>query len=156
LLPHLTYTAQRIAKDERTIASQSLIRQELKDPIFAIYDDSFLEILGPNPDIQLAIEKDWPFAHEAGVFVPSQDAVYITSNRFKPNDAVEQTIKISKVSRQTDNSWRSEEIATDVSMGNGGINLGSEVLFLCPGESRMPWWLGADGAQAAVSHQNAD
>lgn len=134
----LPNNCRRITKGERTIASQSLIRQEFKDPVFVIYDDSFLEILGPEPDIQLAIEKDWPFAHEAGVFIPSQDAVYITSNRFIPDGAAGQTIIISKVSRQADESWRSEEIATDVSMGNGGINLGTEVLFCAQGDRECP------------------
>jgi len=105
----------------------------LDEPYFAIYDDSFLEILGAQPSIELAIEKDWPFAHEASAFVPAQDAVYVTSNRFKPSGFSEQTIKISRLSRGQDGSWRAEEVSTDVAMGNGGINYKSHILFCAQG-----------------------
>jgi len=126
---HNSSSRQRISRDERVIAAKSLRQQSLTDAFFAIYDDAFLEILGPKPSITLAIEKDHAFAHEAGVYIPSQDAVYITSNRIRSNDSSEPTIKISKVARQSDGGWSSEVISTGVAMGNGGINYGSGVLF---------------------------
>jgi gluconolactonase len=113
--------------------------QELKEPVFAIYDDAFLEILGPEASIELAIQKDWPFAHEAPTYIPDQDAVFITSNRFKAADSDEATIKISKLSRKSDGTWESEVIeGKDFLMGNGGINYAGGVLFCAQGNLTEP------------------
>lgn len=101
-------------------------------PHFAIYDGQFLEILGSEPTIDLAINKDWPFAHEAGVYIPAHDAVYITSNRLADG------IKISRVSRNQDGKWTSEELQTNVEMGNGGINYHDGVLFCAQGSKSSP------------------
>ncbi|KAK5119250.1 hypothetical protein LTR85_007864 [Meristemomyces frigidus] len=129
---------KRISRQQRTIAAHSLIHQDLKVPYFAIYDDLFLDILGSEPSITIAVEKDYPFAHEAGVFIPEQDAVYVTSNQFRPEGSTEKTIKISKVSRQRGGSWQSEEVPTDVPMGNGGINYQAEVLLCAQGTKTEP------------------
>ena len=45
---------------------------------------------------------------------------------------------MSKVSRQPDDSWQSEEVPTDVPMGNGGINYRSGVLFCAQGSLTEP------------------
>ena len=79
------------------------------------------------------MEKDHPFAHEAGVYIPDQGVVYVTSNRHLPSGADEKTIKISKISRQHDGSWQSDEVPAAVPMGNGGINYRSGVLFCAQG-----------------------
>jgi gluconolactonase len=108
---------------------------EPEGPYFAIYDDSFLEILGPQPSISLAVEQDWPFAHEAGVYIPSQDAVFITSNRL--GEGPSSSIKVSKLSRDSNGGWSSEEVPTDLEMGNGGINYGNEILFCAQGTHKL-------------------
>lgn len=100
-----------------------------------MYDDAFLEILGDKPSIELALEKKWPFAHEAGVFFPEQDAVYITSNGL--DTAEGKTIKIGKLSR-SNGKWAYEELQTDVAMGNGGINYQGGVLFCDQGNMSNP------------------
>lgn len=128
---------QRIGADQVRLAAAATQRN-VREPYFAIYDDAFLKILGPHPAIALAVEKDWPFAHEAGVYIPCQDAVFITSNAFRPTESLERTIKVSKVSRQEDGSWLSEVIETNVAMGNGGINFGTHVLFCDQGTKTTP------------------
>jgi gluconolactonase len=94
--------------------------------------------LGPQPSISLAVEQNWPFAHEAGVYIPSQDAVYMTSNRL--GEGFSSSIKVSKVSRDSNGAWSSEEVPTDLEMGNGGINYGSEdeILFNTQGTHTSP------------------
>lgn len=112
----------------------------IDDPYFAIYDKSFEGILGSSPSIDLALEKDWPFAHEAGIYVSNQDAVFFTSNR--TIDGNLSTVKISKLSRESKtNEWSLEELASDlIDMPNGGINYGSsnELLFLAQGSKVSP------------------
>jgi len=69
------------------------------------------------------------------VFVPSEDAVYVTSNRLADG-----SIKIGKAVRSsTDGSWRSEDVPTDIAMPNGGVNHGpSSVLFCAQGTRTRP------------------
>lgn len=105
----------------------ALAERDFEEPHFAIYDDAFLEILGDRPSLQLGVQKDWPFAHEAGVYVPDQDAVYITSNGL--DTASGKTIKIGKLIRSSNGDWQYEEVQTDIAMGNGGINYQGGVLF---------------------------
>lgn len=127
-----------VTHEERTISAKVITTRESEHPFFAVYDESFTHILGSSPSIQLALEKDYPFAHEAGVYLPEQDAVYITSNRFKPQGTSEQTIWVSKLSRNGDGSWKCDKLDTSVTMGNGGINYKSGVLFCDQGNKTNP------------------
>lgn len=152
----------RVSHEERTVSSQAITTREAEEPFFAVYHQTFVTLLGSNPSIELALEKDYPFAHEAGVYFPDQDAIYITSNRFKPgaikqpaenhspppyervasgtndDNELDQTIWVSKLSRRKDGSWVCEKIDTDVVMGNGGINYQSGVLFCDQGSKTKP------------------
>ena len=112
--------------------------QDYDDTFFAVYDDTFLELLGSQPSIETVIEQDWPFAHEAGVYDPSQDVVFITSNSCRPDGATEKTIIISKVSRRFDGTWSLEKVPTDIPMGNGAINYDSQILFCAQGTKSEP------------------
>lgn len=48
---------------------------------FLIHDTRFKAILGPNPTLDLLLEnKDYAFAHEAGVFIPADNTLFNTSN----------------------------------------------------------------------------
>ena len=114
------------------------MNQNVKEPFFAVYDKAFLDVLGSSPNITLVVEKDWPFAHEAGVYIPKQDAVYINSNYFSPGQETERTIKTSKVSRQADGSWQSDVIQSGILMGNGGVNYRGGVLFCAQGDQSSP------------------
>lgn len=100
-------------------------------PYFAIYDDTFADVLGSQPSIDLAVEQDWPFAHEAGVYIPDQDAVFVTSNRL--GEGHSSTIIVSKISRDKNGTWSSEAVPTDLDMGNGGINYSTGIVFCAQG-----------------------
>ena len=50
-------------------------------PFFQIFDEEFLNILGPNPSIKLIASNDtFAFAHEAPVWIPSTDEIFFASN----------------------------------------------------------------------------
>lgn len=111
--------------------------RDFQNPHFAVYDSKFLEILGDSPSIELEVEKNWPFAHEAGVYLPDQDAVYVTSNGLSTPSG--KTIKIGKLTRDsTRGKWQYEELQTNVAMGNGGINYKDGVLFCDQGDMKSP------------------
>lgn len=122
---------------ERTQCASSSSQAEASQPYFAIYDDVFANILGSNPSIELALENESPLWHEAGVYVPAQDAFYITSNRFIPRNHSDQTILVGKLTR-SNGSWKYEIIDTDVVMGNGGINYKGGIVFCDQGSTTRP------------------
>ena len=97
---------------------------------FPAHDDRFSAITGPSPTIELLAEhKDYPFAHEAGVFFPETNNLYITSNRCIGSDK-QQTVHITRVDLNK-KPVTYEEIPTDVPMGNGGINHGKDHVLFC-------------------------
>ncbi|OCL05261.1 calcium-dependent phosphotriesterase [Glonium stellatum] len=107
---------------------------------FTIHDSSFHKIIGSTPQVDLLLENDkYPFAHEAGVFIPSTNEVFITSNRFV--DASGQPkIQISKVILG-DGSKPAicETIQSDkIRMANGGVNYDDGILFCAQGSMRSP------------------
>lgn len=52
-------------------------------PRFIARDDSVQRLSGPSPTLEMFHEnKTVPFAHEAGVFIPRDNTLFITSNRF--------------------------------------------------------------------------
>lgn len=133
-------TVRGVPREVRVNSASANALRSFSEPFFAVYDDAFLSILGLQPRIQLVLEKDYPFAHEAGAYVPKQDAVYITSNQFKPPGASDKTIWVSKVERRDDGSgsWSHEKLETAVEMGNGGINYRSGILFCDQGSKTQP------------------
>lgn len=116
--------------------AEACAQRDFKEPFFAVYDDAFLEIIGQDPEVELGLEKDWPFAHEAGVYFPDQGACYITSNTLRTPDGTP-SIKIGKMTR-SGGTWQYEELQTGVAMGNGGINYQGGVLFCDQGSLDKP------------------
>jgi len=50
-------------------------------PFFQVFDQAFLDILGPDASIvEIASNATFAFAHEAPVYVPATDEVFFASN----------------------------------------------------------------------------
>ncbi|KAK7731394.1 hypothetical protein SLS57_001333 [Botryosphaeria dothidea] len=114
---------------------------------FAVHQDAFGAILGPEPKLELLLEhQPYPFAHEAGVFIPSTSELFITSNRFY--DGSGPRIQISKISvkdHPAKPEW--EEIHDGkIVMANGGVNYKDGILFCSQGSLDQP---------AALYHMSA-
>jgi gluconolactonase len=78
--------------------------------------------------LTVEVEKDFQFAHEAGIYVPSEDTIYITSNKLVSEDS--QAIIVGAVRREY-GKFRYEEIHPNVTMGNGGTNYHDDGLLFC-------------------------
>ena len=105
-----------------------------------IYDDSFKAILGPHPTLELVLEvQDYPFAHEAGVFIATSNELFITSNPFV-GESGEKKVQISKISLgDSATPAKQEEIDSDlIHMGNGGVNYENGILFCAQGSLSHP------------------
>ncbi|POR35151.1 hypothetical protein TPAR_04658 [Tolypocladium paradoxum] len=102
-----------------------------------VYHNDFKAIIGPAPTIELLLQIDeYPFAHEAGVFFPQNNELFITSNQFQ--DYVHnKKVQISKVLLGDGSEpVRLEKIDCDlIHMANGGVNYKDGVLFCAQGSS---------------------
>ncbi|UPL03194.1 hypothetical protein LCI18_014128 [Fusarium solani-melongenae] len=108
---------------------------------FKIYVDSARAIFGESPKLDLMHEnRQYPFAHEAGVFIPEDNSLFITSNQFDNAKSGQRKIQISKISLPSKGrSLSCEEVeAPDVPMANGGVNYKGGVLFCSQGSIETP------------------
>lgn len=109
-------------------------------PEFVTFDKRFSQLLGPEPTLEPLLELDeYPFAHEAGVYLPSTDEIFITSNQFT-NSSGKKCVQISKITLRDDSGKASrEEIPSDqIPMANGGINFKEGILFCAQGSQTQP------------------
>ncbi|KAF5637202.1 gluconolactonase [Fusarium tjaetaba] len=108
---------------------------------FKIYNEGANAIFDASSTVEVIHENDqYPFAHEAGVFIPEENALFITSNQFPDPTTGQKTIQISKVQLSPDGKFIScEEVnAPDVIMANGGVNYNGGVLFCSQGSLTAP------------------
>ncbi|RDW89687.1 hypothetical protein BP6252_01719 [Coleophoma cylindrospora] len=111
-------------------------RTNLPNGGFVVYDERFHAIMGPKPTIEVIASNDKePFAHEAGVYIPSTGDIFITSNHIKSNGT--KHIQISKVQKQG-SEWVVEPIEPGVVLANGGVNYRDGVLFCEQGSLTEP------------------
>lgn len=98
------------------------------------YQKEFLGILGESPSLRCLREKDWAWAHEAGIYLPHRNSIFVTSNRI--TDANESKIIISEVMPSLEVDGTARVVAHDVSqhrirMANGGTNYGNSGMLFC-------------------------
>ncbi|KAF6826856.1 gluconolactonase precursor [Colletotrichum plurivorum] len=109
---------------------------------FAVYDESVQKMYGPSPTLELLHEnRYYPFAHEAGVFIESNNTLFITSNQFPDTEDGRKKIQICRVTLPSDGSTKvkCEEIhPAGVPMANGGVNYLDGVLFCAQGTMDSP------------------
>ncbi|KAF5007603.1 hypothetical protein FDECE_6067 [Fusarium decemcellulare] len=108
---------------------------------FKVHNEAAKAIFGASPQLDLIHEKhEYPFAHEAGVFIPEENALFITSNQFDDAETGQRKIQISKVRLSGEGqALGCEEInAPDVPMANGGVNYKGGVLFCSQGSLKAP------------------
>ncbi|KAM0543867.1 hypothetical protein ACHAPJ_012104, partial [Fusarium lateritium] len=108
---------------------------------FKIYNEAAKAIFGDSPQLDLIHENhEYPFAHEAGVYIPEENALFITSNQFVDTKSGKRKIQISKVKISADGvALGCEEIdAPVVLMANGGVNYKGGVLFCSQGSMDSP------------------
>ncbi|KAL4873048.1 hypothetical protein BDV12DRAFT_161237 [Aspergillus spectabilis] len=108
---------------------------------FAVHNTRFHAILGEGPTLELLAENEaFPFAHEAGVFIPTRNELFITSNRFQAPSG-EQRVQITRV--HLDNATSSEpvtceELSVPIPMANGGINYHDDIIICAQGSMDAP------------------
>ena len=108
-----------------------------------IYDEAARDIFGHEPRLELLLEDDErPFAHEAGVFIPEENCLFVTSNQYEHPATGKTRIHISRIQlpskpNSTDATC-SEVHVKNVHMANGGVNYKDGVLFCSQGTLDVP------------------
>lgn len=104
---------------------------------FPAHDDAVRELFGPSPELTLLCENlEYPFAHEAGVFIERNNTLIITSNQFSDPATGDRKIQITRVYLPSEeNATASYEEINPVGapMGNGGVNYQNGVLICSQG-----------------------
>lgn len=113
---------------------------------FLIYHDSFLSLLSPNPQLQLLIhDPRAPYFHEAGVFYPPTNTLFITSNHIPDAspDAVtthNKTIVITKIEFFSPTDFTRDKVRCPERnfMANGGTNYREGLILCAQGSLKEP------------------
>ncbi|PHH59035.1 hypothetical protein CDD81_3856 [Ophiocordyceps australis] len=112
-------------------------------PQFLALQPAASELFGPQPKLDVLHSMPIPFAHEAGVYIPEDDALFVTSNRFTDPKTNEEKIIITRLLLPKDGtSLKVENINTEnVPMANGGIRYTSNgydgILFCAQGDKTV-------------------
>lgn len=135
---------QRVGSDVKAL---SLVEND--QPYFAVYNEDFLSVTGAAPTFQLAAQDaSIPFAHEAGVYIPSTDSVFVTSNQFSLPSG-EKTIIITQLQRHANGTWQRIAVDANITMPNGGINYAGESAILFCAQGAL------DGSAGGLVRMNA-
>lgn len=117
---------------------------------FLIYHDSFLSLLGPSPTLQVLIDDSRErFFHEAGVFYPPTNTLFITSNLIADHspDAVStdnKTILITKIEIFSPTDFTRDKVRGSEGssvrnlMANGGTNYRDGLILCAQGSLSEP------------------
>jgi gluconolactonase len=120
----------------------SRLQHPLEEPMFLVYNDKFNEILGAHADLKLGLQDTFPFAHEAGVYFPKGDLVYVSSNQFDVHAGREKSVVVSKLIRGLYGDWTRHLIPQQVRMPSGGVHYNDGildgVLFCSQGDLESP------------------
>jgi gluconolactonase len=84
----------------------------------------------------IARNDAYPFAHEAGICIPSTGEGFITSNHVREKGV--KKIQISKVKRDHNNKYVVEEIDPGIVLANGAVKYREGVLFCEQGSVTNP------------------
>ena len=138
---------QRINQRSEALWQQDLISPSAPQPRpFLIYHDSFLSLLGPSPTLQLLInDPRAPYFHEAGVFHPPTNTLFVTSNQLEdPSpDAVttrHKTIVVTKIEFFSPTDFTRDKVRCPERnyMANGGTNYKDGIILCAQGSLREP------------------
>jgi gluconolactonase len=122
-------------------------------PFFQVFDESFLDILGPNAAIyQVSSNNSFPYAHEAPLYYSQTDEVFFASNAGRGSD-IDLNNQVAKISMEeveakvaglepgtaVNVTVTKLNLPYSVQMTNGGTGpYNSNLLFVNSGRGMLP------------------
>ncbi|MCJ1386103.1 hypothetical protein MMC17_009228 [Xylographa soralifera] len=135
----------QLAEDRSTEETVPLPIESQPRP-FLIYHDSFLSLIGPAPTLKILIDDSRaPYFHEAGVFHPKTNTLFITSNLLHDPapDAVttaNKTIVITRLEFFSPTDFSRDKVRCPERnyMANGGTNYRDGLILCAQGSLNEP------------------
>ncbi|KAK6387364.1 hypothetical protein LTS17_000632 [Exophiala oligosperma] len=116
----------------RAVTDSAFARSYSKKPGFCVYSERFTQdCLGTTPKLTLVEQRDYQFAHEAGVYVRPTNSVYFTAN-FQTCDPVHLYAIDSATHKITQLDF------AEVVQANGACNYQDGVLYCSQGDRNTP------------------
>jgi gluconolactonase len=124
-------------------SDQGLSKMSRYPAPFRVYDHAAEAVLGDSPKLELLFENnDYPFAHEAGVFIPESNTLFVTSNQYPHPQTNKTHIQITRItlpsSPDSTETTCTEITAPDIPLPNGGVNYKNGILFCAQGTPTSP------------------
>jgi gluconolactonase len=124
-----------------------------KDQIILLqYDTAFAGLVGPSPNHSLLLSTSGtsnnPFFHEACVFLPEHEEIYITSNLLQATKSSNfpailiSRVKLHRTDRMSGENgvhtveWAKMRPPPGIDMPNGGVNFKDGILFCAQGTAQ--------------------
>lgn len=106
---------------------------ELKDCMIVAYDSKFHSLIGANPTVRRLARKDYTFAHEGPVWLPSIRKLFFVSNRLGDTESTDQYVELWMLDPETLETTQVQP-KVPILVANGATNWSpSEVLVLQQG-----------------------
>ncbi|KAJ7065222.1 D-lactonohydrolase-like protein [Mycena amicta] len=112
---------------------------KLTPPYFQVYDDRFLDILGPNPSIRVIVENDtFAFAHDAPTWIPSTNQVFFSGGRLVGRPVSMINLNDLKTTTTGLINFTIIPLSADVQINNGGTLFRKDLLLVTTGNGTLP------------------
>ncbi|KAF7289495.1 SGL domain-containing protein [Mycena chlorophos] len=108
-------------------------------PYFQVYDDRFLDVLGPNPSIRVIVENDtFAFAHEAPVWIPSTNQIFFNGGKTVGRPV--SMINLNDLDTSTSGliNFTIVPVGPDVQINNGATLFHGDLLLVTTGNGTLP------------------
>ncbi|KAF9701567.1 hypothetical protein EKO04_000583 [Ascochyta lentis] len=127
---------------QQRLLSISRTQFPMDQPMFLVYSDHFQSILGAHADLKVALEEEFPFAYQGGVYTPAHDVLYVTSNQYSLPTGQDKVAIVSKVTRNLYGQWSRHQVPNQVRNPAGGAAYSDGVLdgvlFCAQGDMESP------------------
>ncbi|KAF9460291.1 D-lactonohydrolase-like protein [Collybia nuda] len=111
----------------------------LKPPYFQIFDEKFLEILGPTPSVRVIVENDtFAFAHEAPMWLPGTDEVFFNGGKTVGRPVSKIDLGDLKNSPTGLINFTILPLGPDIQITNGGTIFKGDLLLVTTGLGQLP------------------
>ncbi|KAK9708348.1 hypothetical protein K7432_009688 [Basidiobolus ranarum] len=113
------------------VGSQSL--ENIGEAAFIVYNKKFYDIIGTKPNLTVVAEKDFSFAHEAGIYVAKTNEIIFTSNRLGDTSGTEQYVDIFKMNVDT---YEVSKVSpkSEIYLANGGTFYDGKAIIVGQGK----------------------
>ncbi|KAK9763511.1 hypothetical protein K7432_009735 [Basidiobolus ranarum] len=110
--------------------------ENIGEAAFIVYNKRFYDIIGTQPNLTVVAEKDFSFAHEAGIYVEKTNEIMFTSNRLGDTSGTDQYADVYKMSVDTFEVTKISP-SIDINLANGGTFYDGKAIIVGQGKGSL-------------------